>query len=185
MQNFNIKERPDKVVPQYRTSFPETHQLKIVSSEALLWETEAGQAITRGNLFHDTMAGILRREDAEKVFEILETARKHPPAILEVLRKTIGFILKHPDLTTLFSTDDRIENERDIITAAGLVLRPDRLNIHSEGTVTITDYKTGAENPQHHAQLLEYAAALKEMGFHIQKMLIIYVSENGIVINKI
>jgi RecB family exonuclease len=52
-------------------------------------------------------------------------------------------IVNHPDLNQLFTSSEKVEVERKIITSKGAVLIPDRLNINEAGEITITDYKTG------------------------------------------
>ncbi|MCB0466194.1 MAG: hypothetical protein KDC78_11070, partial [Aequorivita sp.] len=76
-------------------------------------------------------------------------------------------------------------NERNIITKDGLILRPDRININSDNVSTLIDYKTGSPKIYHNNQLNDYENALGEMGFTVSKKILIYSSEDKIVINKV
>ena len=80
---------------------------------------------------------------------------------------------------------DKVYNERNIITKDGLVLRPDRINVNSENAAFIIDYKTGGSNRFHNEQLIDYKIALEEMGFSVVEKMLIYSSEDEIVINKV
>ena len=101
----------------------------------------------------------------------------------EALQKMLLEMMDHPLLSPLFSGEDKVLNERDIISKEG-VLRPDRINIHSNNSITIVDYKTGVQEAHHILQLNRYATVLSEMGFSIKEQLIVYLNPDGIVINK-
>lgn len=169
---------PFQRIPIYESSNPKEHNLRIVSKEALLWETETEIAITAGNILHDTMAQIFTKEDAEKVLEDLEKRAILTKEELTVLKQNVLQIIQHPELIKLFDGSSKVYNERDIITANGLMLRPDRINIQTDNSVIIVDYKTGSQSEKHKSQLASYAQALKEMGFKIQDSILIYCSDS-------
>ena len=93
--------------------------------------------------------------------------------------------MTNKEISHLFETTTTVENERDIITKEGFVLRPDRLNISEENkSITIVDYKTGVPSYDHEDQINGYANALIEIGYTIEEKILIYTNEE-IVVNKV
>ena len=179
------KKAISETVPHYFANNPKTHGLKIVASEALYFEEETEQAISAGNLFHETMAQIVTKDDAEKVLSEMEERSIIPKEEFEILRQTVYKIVQHSELKALFDGSDKVFNERDIITKDGLVLRPDRINIDSRNMSVIVDYKTGIPKMFHNNQVMDYAQALQDMGFGVLEKILIYTNGDEIVINKV
>ena len=184
----SVKTTREKVIipqtePLYISSNPKAHGLKIVTAEEF-YDEELEAAILTGNLLHDTMQQIFVEGDSERVIAELEVRAVIPEQKLALLKITVNKIISHPELKILFNGLDLIYNERDLITKDGAVLRPDRINISPDKSVVIIDYKTGSPKIEHNDQLLDYANALEEMGFHVSKKMLIYTNEVEIVINK-
>ncbi len=184
VKTSKVKEILPQTEPSYLSSNPRLHGLKIVTSDAILKE-ETEAAIFTGNLLHNIMEQIYIESDFERLFTDLEQRAIIKEDELAVLKTSVSRIIHNPELKTLFDGSDKIYNERDIITKEGLVLRPDRVNISSENSVIIVDYKTGIPNITHNDQLSDYANALVEMGFHVSKKMLIYTNEDEIMINKV
>jgi ATP-dependent exoDNAse (exonuclease V) beta subunit len=174
-----------EIIPEYYCSFPQDHNLYITSGEASLWHSEAERAIETGTVLHELMSKIITKDDLPAILADFRTTNAYSELHLTELQQMISNIVMHPDMLELFSGIDHIENERDIITAEGMLLRPDRLNLHADGTVTITDYKTGEPQATHTDQIKCYGSALEAMGYGIRELLIIYASGEGILINKL
>lgn len=184
-----LKKEPQKtilqaVTPKYINTSLTTTKLKIVTKEALLWDTEKEAAILSGNLFHDTMAEIYYEDDAKAVLSTLKKRAIVSQEDFENLKQAIQSLINNEDLKHLFQHSERVENERDLITSEGTILRPDRLNFHPDGSVTVIDYKTGGQSEKHVSQIQRYASALSEMNFKIAEKILVYTSEKGILINK-
>ena len=64
-----------------------------------------------------------------------------------------------------FSPEARILNEAPLIGPDGKEVRPDRVILFPDGSVTIVDYKFGAEEAAHERQVGEYAALYRQMGY--------------------
>jgi len=163
---------------------PESHQLKVTSKDAVLWDTEVGAAIDLGNLLHDTMAEIKTAADAYDVMEQLRSRAHFSEEQLDYLNRTVAQIISHPQLASLFDAFAEVKNEIDIITHYGAILRPDRINFYDK-KVVVTDYKTGAPKIEHKDQIEGYAAALEAMGFVVQKKLLVYISSTSILVNNV
>ncbi len=171
--------------PQYLSSSPKAHGLKVVASEEISMEAETAAAISAGNLLHNTMAQIYTTQDAARVLTELNERAITTASEFAILEKTVYQIIRHPELKTIFEGKDKVFNERDILTKEGLVLRPDRININSEKASIIIDYKTGSPQIWHKDQLYDYANALQQMGYSVSEKILIYSNETEIVINKV
>lgn len=174
-----------QTVPIFIATAPSDHHLKIVTRESALWDTDTQLAISEGNLLHDIMAEIASEEDITPVFEALKERSIYTSEELERIHKRVRAITSHPELKKLFSKGDDVKMERDIITKSGQLIRPDRLNFHSDTLVTIVDYKTGAPNYHHEDQINSYGHALEEMGMQLSEKIVVYTHEQEIVINKV
>ncbi len=159
--------------------------LKIASREASLWNTDREKALFIGDLLHNTLQHIKTAEDVEGVFSTEKNRGITSNENLTLIYNYIISLVGHQNLKHLFDGTDLVYTERDIITAEGKLLRPDRLNIHKNNSVTIVDYKTGVPAEKHEIQINQYANALVEMGFGIASKLIVYTQEEKIVINKV
>ena len=174
-----------QISPNYITSPPEDHNLKIVSAESSLWETTAEEAIAIGNLLHHTMALIKTEADVNSVYEEMLARGAFSKKDIISLFKTIKLVVTHPELNHLFQPRAKVMTERSIFTRMGEVLRPDRLNFHEERSVSIIDYKSGSQSESHARQINGYAAALEEMNFSVSEKILVYTSDNKIIINKV
>ncbi len=180
-----VKESIVQATPLYTAISPNDHNLKIVASNATITETESQKAISEGNLLHDIMAQIYTKEDVASVFDSVKERAFISSEEIEFLNSKILSIVEHPLLSAYFNESFKVLNEREIITASGLLLRPDRLNFNENDSVTIIDYKTGEPNYHHEDQINSYASALEEMGKHISERLLVYTNQEEIVINKV
>jgi ATP-dependent exoDNAse (exonuclease V) beta subunit len=167
----------------YVVSPPESHNIRLVTSEIEQDNIDALQSITIGNLLHDAMALIKTSEDVEGVVNDLKSKLKDAPKTFLDIRNRIVDIVKHPELSPLFQSSEKVLNERDIITPER-ILRPDRINIHPDRSVTIIDYKTGSPKEQYEYQINSYAMVLQDMGYRVKEKLLVYSNHDKIVINK-
>ena len=174
-----------QISPNYITSAPEDHNLKIISTESSLWETTAEEAIAIGNLLHHTMALIKTEADVNSIYEEMVARGAFSKKDIISLFKTINLVVTHPELNHLFQSRAKVMTERSIFTRKGEVLRPDRLNFHAERSVSIIDYKSGSQSESHARQINEYAAALEEMNFSVSEKILVYTTDHKIMINKI
>lgn len=167
----------------YIVSPPESHNIRVVTSEIDQDSKEALRSITIGNLLHDAMAMIKTTEDVDRVVDDLKFQLKDDPKTFLEIKDRIVNIVHHPELSPLFRSSEKVYNEGDIITPER-ILRPDRINIHADESVTIIDYKTGRPKEQYEYQINSYAMALQDMGYRIREKLLVYSNNNEIVINK-
>ena len=154
----------------------ESNGVAIISRAGLLWDSKQKAAIEKGQLIHDLFAQINTKAD---IAQVLLNAREEglfKDAEEEEIRRTIVEVVEHQDLKDFFSGEMINYNERDIISASGELLRPDRL-IFDQEEVSIIDYKTGAENAKHREQINSYAQVLENMNHRVKQKLLVYINE--------
>jgi len=191
---YSFGEKPTSIDPKpthtEEVSFPYFNSLlsqnvvKFARSFESMGLDHLQESIQFGNELHDLLSKIEVFSDMEKILgDFKEQHPNYEASQWEALQKMLLEMMDHPLLSPLFSGEDKVLNERDIISKEG-VLRPDRINIHSNNSITIVDYKTGVQEAHHILQLNRYATVLSEMGFSIKEQLIVYLNPDGIVINK-
>ncbi len=166
-----------QTTPSYISSDPKDHKLFLVPTDSKIQEFELASAILEGNLLHETMAKIKVQEDASKILAHLKERSILREEDFNTLKRNVQKIINHPELEVLFNGLDTVYCERDIITSGGEVLRPDRINIHPDGSATIIDYKTGSPQSWHNEQLGGYSDSLSEMGYSVSQTILIYMGD--------
>lgn len=167
----------------YIVSPPENHDVRLITSEGEEVSQESMSAMYVGNLLHDTMAQIVTSEDMNRALEDLEKQLKDAPELYEQVAHMIQGIVNHEALKHLFADNDAVHIERDIISPEQ-ILRPDRVNVHTNQQVTLVDYKTGGPKEGYEFQINSYAMALQDMGFTVKEKLLVYCNHDSISINK-
>ncbi len=167
----------EEMTPKRFFSTPtQSAAVKIVTRSGALWDSNQQKAIEKGEIAHEVLSRINSKDDKEKAMSwainqgLIEEKQKAD------IEKLISDILEHPDLKEYFKADVSNVNEKDILTRTGERLRPDRLNFEGK-KVTIIDYKTGGYVDDHKNQISSYAEALSEMGYQIEKSLLIYTAD--------
>jgi ATP-dependent exoDNAse (exonuclease V) beta subunit len=153
------------------------HNVVLLASASKLWDTNQGEAINFGNLFHEILAKIFTKKDVNKII-----AQYHQKGFIDenqllVINNTIISVVNHPKLENYFSEEVIIYNEREIVDVDNQVIIPDRLVFTDKNEVVIIDYKTGNPSAEHHQQLLKYEIVLKSMNFKVDKKLLIYIND--------
>ena len=101
--------------------------------------------------------GLISPEQSQPLFKILES------------------IVFHPQLKLYFSPGVEVYNERAIITGSGQIIIPDRLVVNASGKAVIIDYKTGQYLEKHQQQLQTYASVVKQLGYIVEKKILVYI----------
>jgi ATP-dependent exoDNAse (exonuclease V) beta subunit len=153
------------------------HNVVLLASASKLWDTNQGEAISFGNLFHEILAKIFTKKDVNKII-----AKYHQKGFIDenqllVINNTIISVVNHPKLENYFSEEVIIYNEREIVDVDNQVIIPDRLVFTDKNEVVIIDYKTGNPSAEHHQQLLKYEIVLKSMNFNVDKKILIYIND--------
>lgn len=149
---------------------------EIVTRAGSLWGTELQKAIDRGNLYHFLLSKIIYKEDVEQT---VTSAINNGLLSQNDKEQVVAYLLElvhNPRLAEFFSDDYKVYIERDLYTQEGIVLRPDRFMVRGN-TAHIIDYKTGSHSQNHRIQIETYANALCQVGYEIERKLIVYIND--------
>lgn len=161
---------------KFYSSPTQNDAVQIVTRSGSLWDSKQQEAIEKGEIAHQILARINESKDLDKAINwAVNTGLITESTKTEVARLILA-VIDHPSLSKFYTAGVKNINEKELITAQGERLRPDRLNIEEEN-ITIIDYKTGELVEKHEQQIQAYSRALKDMGYHIDKCLLVYTSE--------
>lgn len=152
----------------------ETHQIAIAAQMAWLDQLNEG-AIAYGTLIHEMLALINSITDVERVTTRYLLQGKIKNDQREEVSMRLTNIVSHPKLTSFFSPGLKVYAEREILTAEGRLLIPDRWVVFEDQTVGILDYKTGKENAAHHHQVNQYKTHIEALGYTVRACLLVYI----------
>ena len=156
----------------------EDHNLRIITKAGQLWDTKQGKAIERGNLVHLLLSKITTQEDIDFAIDDLIASGDITTLDEEVLKPVVMQVMAHPKIKLYFNNDQKVFNEREIVTPSGELLRPDRININQKNEVVIIDYKTGDQKTSHKSQLNSYSSILRTMGYDLRHKFLVYINES-------
>jgi CRISPR/Cas system-associated exonuclease Cas4 (RecB family) len=83
-------------------------------------------------------------------------------------------LVQNSDVNVYYENDLKVFNERAINTSQGDTLIPDRV-VFKNNKATIIDYKTGSFDVKHEHQLNNYAVTLQDMGYDVDKKILVYL----------
>ncbi|WP_310554598.1 UvrD-helicase domain-containing protein [Flavobacterium sp.] len=151
--------------------------IKIAQREALMWGTNQLKAIEFGNVLHEVLSFVKTKADiSTAIIKALENGLITATQKEEV-EKTITEIVFHSDLVDFFDEESIVFNEQNILKKNTKTIKPDRVTIKGRNAYLL-DYKTGKHQHKYENQLKEYELALQEMGFQVQKKVLLYIGEN-------
>ena len=81
-------------------------------------------------------------------------------------------------LSSYYSSEVTVFNEREIMNCSGKIIIPDRLIVYEDLTAIIIDYKTGDFYDKHELQIKNYAQTIEEMGYNVIKKILVYTGAN-------
>ncbi|WP_353118910.1 UvrD-helicase domain-containing protein [Myroides odoratus] len=149
------------------------NDIKIAEREALMWDTQVGEAIAYGNITHKIMSFIQTDQDIEPAIERALEEGLIVASDRASFTHAVEQIVTHPDLQVFFSAGT-VYNERMMIGKQKNNLIPDRVLIR-EKKAYLLDYKTGKPEEKYIKQLAQYEESLQEMGYEVAKKVILYM----------
>jgi ATP-dependent exoDNAse (exonuclease V) beta subunit len=157
-------------------------QLPTIKTDSrLFWKQSTLDKINYGNLLHSIIAEIAYEQEAAAKIHALTDSLVLDTAASESLKRDVLQIIRHPQLKEYFNLPYKVLNEREITSAGGELMKPDRVVIHPvTNTAVIIDFKTGGETTSHEKQVEQYAAVLRELGYTVEKKLIVYTGHNHV-----
>ena len=163
---------------EFISTAKEDHNITVIANSGYLWDTKQEDALEKGNLVHDIMEHIKVVSDLDFAIYDFESSGIIDKIQAKVLKALILEIINHPELNHLYSENNTIYNERDIISKTGKIYRPDRLVINNKNEVVIIDYKTGLHNPKYQHQLQDYQDVLEEMEYKVTQKILLYINKS-------
>jgi ATP-dependent exoDNAse (exonuclease V) beta subunit len=150
-------------------------QLEISYRSPLLWE-QGRNAIHFGNLIHDVLAKVITVADvAKQAGRLVKSGLINEEEAAQLIQR-ITKLLSDQRIHHLFREGLMVLNELNILSKDTHNQRPDRVVLF-DNEAAIIDYKTGAVESKHSKQLQRYADVLKEMGYQVKEMYLIYLGE--------
>ncbi len=129
-----------------------------------LYTGEVAESIGYGNMLHACFALIATVEDAEraihKTLGDFTADEKEEPK--NRLRADVERIVNGEKTKHWFNAFEELFLERELLTAEGSTLRPDRVMVFAD-RIEVVDFKTGAPRNEHQQQLDEYVKVLEEI----------------------
>lgn len=169
------KEQGEQVEQQ--RGAPEEWRSKLrLSFEANRYWGAAGDARPYGIEVHRLLQEIGSLDDVERVLHDWETDGLLDPSAREGLIREVREMLQRPEVAKYFDANHQARNEASILVPGDATQRPDRLVFHSDGGVSVVDFKTGAPSADHRAQVDDYANLLNLAGVSVVNRALIYVS---------
>ncbi len=149
-----------------------------LSSPAVrLTESQERSARDTGLLIHSILSQISTKDDIPSAID--NETKKGNISIEEKhsISDQIVKIVTNAELERYYSNEGDVLNEREIITPEISAYRPDRVVLFDKNAIII-DYKTGEEKNRHKKQISEYGVLLSEMGYEIEKKILIYIKQD-------
>lgn len=154
--------------------------VQIKGSSAYRVNEEVTKAREHGILVHYLLSQVISYDDIDRVVKqaLLSGDISVPEAM--TISESIKKLISIESIAPYFAPGLDIRNELEILTAEGLVLRPDRV-VLSDGRAVVIDYKTGRKNPaKYHVQMSDYEHALLSLGYVSVKKILLYIHEQDV-----
>ena len=131
-------------------------------------------------MLHSILSGV---EKAADLGLVVERAVSRGELSADSSSKVESFlasrIASHPEFFPEDGT--RIIREREIISCDGIILRPDRALLRSDGSVLVVDYKFGSFSDDYIAQISKYRDQFASMGYKSVQACLWFVYRNEII----
>lgn len=173
----------DTIELPYISSSRKNHNLSIITKSGYLWDSEQEKAIEKGNLIHYILSKINYQHDLEFAFEECITEGILTPLQEKEIKPIISQLIFHSEASEYYKNEYLVYNEKEIVSPNGSILIPDRIVLKDLEAIII-DYKTGQPSKKHEDQINNYAFALINMDYKVNKKILIYL-ENNIEIKEV
>ena len=169
-----LKHKTQQAKKFFSTSYSDL-SISMVNKAAYMWDQSKKEAIEKGNLVHLLLSKIVTHQDIQITLQNFFQKGLISSSQSAELNKVVNQIVYHPKLKRFYSNDVEVYNEREIISDTGQIIIPDRLIVQSDGSAVLIDYKTGSQNPSHQKQLKAYELIVSQMGYFVQKKILVYI----------
>jgi ATP-dependent helicase/nuclease subunit A len=127
-----------------------------------------------GIILHEALARLDNVKDTGIVLCEMESEGIMERSQSDLIKSGIESIMALPEVKSWFEGGIDVLTEREIITAGGKILRPDRVMIKNDSYI-VADYKTGQKKEEYASQIREYKKAIKEMSNKDVRCYLVYV----------
>ncbi|MBU87130.1 MAG: hypothetical protein CMC53_03470 [Flavobacteriaceae bacterium] len=156
--------KPNQLPTEFRRIIKPNFYMPILEKEVMI-----------GDLFHQFMSKIEYSHHFNKAkTDFLMDEKCDRDQALNVI-KMAQKVLNHKELKRYFSKKYNVICEKEIYTADNKILIPDRIIFSQNNKTTLIDYKTGLPRNSDINQVISYASSLRNMGFDVEKTLLVYV----------
>lgn len=138
--------------------------VKKISQDFFERTTQQREYINYGKVIHNLMAEVRYESDIPKAIEKAMQRGEITHQQRYALLQKLNTLLENPQIKDWFSTNWQVRNEITILSSDGSQLRPDRI-ITKEKQAIVIDFKAALPSPDHVAQVRQYKAKIKEMGY--------------------
>ena len=153
------------------------HNINVAVNAQLFWDEDKQKAIAFGNLIHEILAKIKTESDINEALEQYQLQGLIRANDLPNIENMLLAVIRHEGLKSYFQHNNTVYNEREVLTDEGEIIIPDRLVINSANEAVIIDYKTGKPDRKYHQQLEKYADVINQIGFKVQKKILVYLGD--------
>lgn len=141
-----------------------------------------GKARDRGIIIHDLLARVTTVDTLDKAIKDSIHAGRLPKEEADSVSSYLHELICRPELRQWFENTRRILCERPILFPNGGTMRPDRIVWTADGHIDIIDYKSGEiRSDDYHHQIINYADALRSMGYDNIRGFLWYLNDCEIV----
>ncbi|NQX82120.1 MAG: UvrD-helicase domain-containing protein [Flavobacteriaceae bacterium] len=141
-------------------------------------------SIKYGSVVHEILENIISKEDVDNAVRLKLKEIKALNIETNNIRESVLNIINNDRLKPYYEKGLKVYNERSIYSELEVII-PDRLVFDTDNSVVIIDYKTGNKNKSHISQINNYEKVLKSMGYEVKEKLLIYLSEQDVVVHKV
>jgi len=130
--------------------------------------------VSRGNILHQLFQLIQYTDDLDQAVNQLQFEGKIDQKQAAEIYDFASDLLANPMVSSWFTRDWKVVNERDILLGKGEVQRPDRVIYKNQHAIVI-DYKFGMKKLKSHInQISTYKRLIQQLGFEDVKAYILY-----------
>ncbi len=146
-----------------------------------LWgEKSTSGKIAYGNLIHNILARVNSKKDIEQSVEDFVEQGMISNNEIEFYKSEIKEILEIKGVQDWFLPDNKVANEREIISKDGNLYRPDKVIMMKDKTIVL-DYKTGEKRKSYAKQLENYGQLLSDMNYPGIEKYLLFTKERELV----
>jgi ATP-dependent exoDNAse (exonuclease V) beta subunit len=141
-------------------------------------ENKKQSGINKGKVIHEILSLITTVKDLPNAVKRIELEGKISSAEAAKIQEELIELLNDKEVANWFDGTYRVVNERNILTGANGIKRPDRIMI-GENQVIVVDYKSGdVESDKYKYQLRSYMRELRNCGYENVFGFIWYTRQN-------